>query len=532
MIAKRYLTGGINSVTNGYANTTALVGFTTSFDRASNKLYERHLHAESRSHLYQPFNTDGSWGMGYDSANRLRQYQRGVLSAETVPYHMNAGSSIATPITLPGADQVRTYGLDGIGNWKTTNYDLIGSGGSVSSTAEVRQHNYLNEITSVKDIVGGGSPSTTPFAYDQNGNLLNDGVRSYQWDALNRLVQVKKAIDGTVIGTYTYDVLNRRVQKVVSNGGLTGDVTNGSINYLYDGQQIVMELDNSSVWKKIYFWGQYIDELLFFAVPTETAPTTYRVLSDLLYRSVAIVTTSNVISEAYDCDAYGNTICYSTPGTDDQWFTDDDVPTNNPTNLTIFTGRQFDAESSKAGCSLYYYRARYYSANIGRFISRDPIGVRGGINLYAYVRNKSPNALDPLGLDPAQCCCECVKSVKISNLQILGIIPGSINQISMRYDVDIELEGVPCNSKSKGGEASVQWLENNTNPPSTILPPEKPNVTYDQMNTTGIDSRNRERGDPQMKYDWNTRKKSVPALIPLILMMIPILEAAKTCTLM
>jgi len=36
--------------------------------RAGNKLYERHLHAESRSHLYQPYNSDGSAGAGYDSA--------------------------------------------------------------------------------------------------------------------------------------------------------------------------------------------------------------------------------------------------------------------------------------------------------------------------------------------------------------------------------------------------------------------------------------------------------------------------------
>jgi hypothetical protein len=73
MITKRYLIGGINGSTNAYNNTTALVGYTTSFDRASNKLYERHLEGgESRSHLYQPFNSDGSFAVGYDSANRLR----------------------------------------------------------------------------------------------------------------------------------------------------------------------------------------------------------------------------------------------------------------------------------------------------------------------------------------------------------------------------------------------------------------------------------------------------------------------------
>ena len=104
----------------------------------------------------------------------------------------------------------------------------------------------------------------------------------------------------------------------------------------------------------------------------------------------------NVITEAYDTDAYGNTLCYSGPGTDGHWFTDDDVTTNNPINTTIFTGRQFDPESQ-----IYYYRARYYSPSIGRFISRDPLKdaeISQGPNLYWYVQDNALNRLDATGL--------------------------------------------------------------------------------------------------------------------------------------
>jgi RHS repeat-associated protein len=312
---------------------------------------------------------------------------------------VNAGASINAPITLPGTDQVRTYGLDGLGNWKTSNFTEVGSGGSTTSTAEVRQHNYVNEITGVKDTTG-GTPTTTPFTYDKNGNLLNDGIRSYQYDALNRLVKVSNASTSALLATYAYDGLNRRIQKIIADlsgglGGLTGDIPAGTINYLYDGQQMAMERDGSGNWTQVYFWGQYIDELLFFAVPTETVPTTYRVLSDLLYRSTAIVTTANVVTEAYDTDAYGNTLCYSGPGTDGLWFTNDDVATNNPINTTIFTGRQYDSESQ-----IYYYRARYYSPQIGRFISRDPLEgaeLTQGPNPYEYVWDNPVNMLDPNG---------------------------------------------------------------------------------------------------------------------------------------
>ncbi len=58
-----------------------------------------------------------------------------------------------------------------------------------------------------------------------------------------------------------------------------------------------------------------------------------------------------------------------------------------------FTGRRLDAETE-----LYYYRNRYYSATLGRFLQADPAGFVDGLNLYAYVRNDPLNFVDPSGL--------------------------------------------------------------------------------------------------------------------------------------
>jgi len=58
-----------------------------------------------------------------------------------------------------------------------------------------------------------------------------------------------------------------------------------------------------------------------------------------------------------------------------------------------FTARERDDETR-----LYYYRARYYDPQLGRFISEDPIGLAGGPNVYAYVGNNPVNATDPFGL--------------------------------------------------------------------------------------------------------------------------------------
>lgn len=56
-----------------------------------------------------------------------------------------------------------------------------------------------------------------------------------------------------------------------------------------------------------------------------------------------------------------------------------------------FTGREND------GTGLYYYRARYYSPTYQRFIAQDPIGFRGGLNLYVYALNDPVDFGDPAG---------------------------------------------------------------------------------------------------------------------------------------
>jgi RHS repeat-associated protein len=58
-----------------------------------------------------------------------------------------------------------------------------------------------------------------------------------------------------------------------------------------------------------------------------------------------------------------------------------------------FTGREHDSETG-----LYFYRARYYDAEAGRFISEDPAGLKDGVNPFIYVKNRPIMLVDPFGL--------------------------------------------------------------------------------------------------------------------------------------
>jgi len=63
-------------------------------------------------------------------------------------------------------------------------------------------------------------------------------------------------------------------------------------------------------------------------------------------------------------------------------------------NFLKYTGREHDEDTG-----LYYYRARYYDPEVGRFLTEDPIGFDGGINFYTYAQNNPVNFNDPMGHD-------------------------------------------------------------------------------------------------------------------------------------
>jgi len=85
-------------------------------------------------------------------------------------------------------------------------------------------------------------------------------------------------------------------------------------------------------------------------------------------------------------------------------------------NPYTFTGREYDSETG-----LYYYRARYYDSTLGRFMQKDPIGIAGGLNQYAYVGNNPVNYVDPWGLLDANATYRTVTYNPANNLVTIAL---------------------------------------------------------------------------------------------------------------
>src|SRR3989454_7949120 len=161
-----------------------------------------------------------------------------------------------------------------------------------------------------------------------------------------------------------YDAFGRRIYKSSSSGTSV---------FAYDGDNLVEETNASGAVVARYEGTQNIDEPL--AMLRSGSTSYYH--ADGLGSVTSLSNAAGALAQTYTFDSFGNQT----------------APSGSLTNPFQYTARESDTETG-----LYFYRARYYDPNGGRFVSEDPMAFRAGVDFYAYVLNNPTNLVDPKGL--------------------------------------------------------------------------------------------------------------------------------------
>jgi RHS repeat-associated protein len=265
----------------------------------------------------------------------------------------------------------RYYGYDAIGNRNESRRGTATDSGGIATTYS---SNALNQYTGINSTAGNpninpvhdldGNQTTGPLAVDQSKSV------QYIWDAENRLIEAK--VDGSTVGTYRYDAQGRRIYK---NG--FGDVR----YFIYDDWNLIAEYSVGNLIRS-HTWGTDLSGSFQGAggvgglLASRIGGVDYYPLYDgngnvTEYRDAA----STVAHFEYD--AFGAVSSFTGP----MW------------DFNIrFSSKYEDFETG-----LNYYGYRYYDPKIGRWLSRDPLGELGGLNLFGFGPNSPLNGYDPNG---------------------------------------------------------------------------------------------------------------------------------------
>jgi len=301
----------------------------------------------------------------YDGLGRLTTFSQNATSQS---YAYDAGGN-RTKLTV-GGTSYSGYVIDPASN-RTSKAGL--PGGDVS---------YAHSAAGVRDLVTAPG-KVTKFTLNTAGRISSIAVNgnsaaSYQYDGLGRRV-LKSSQNLQVASTrYAYDLEHRLLSERSDVNGVT------FAEYVYLGDTPVAVIRNNRV-----------------ELNPNGVPNTNVYSGEIDYIFSDQINTPRVITRATD-----NVILWRWDSADPYGAA---APNNNPVGAgaVSFVNLRFPGQVADLESGLHYNVFRYYDPQLGRFVSPDPIGQDGGLNLYAYVGGNPLSFVDPLGL--ARCQGQSVK---------------------------------------------------------------------------------------------------------------------------
>jgi len=340
---------GTRTLSNGAVTTSAYDGL----DRVNSIILSKNA-VPLWSHAY-----------GFDAIGNRLWTQFG--SGQGDVYQYDAASQL-TAVKYTATNPAQGYAAASNPAWTATcAYDPASNRTTATEAAATTAYtvNAVNQYTQLSQ----GGQNSTP-TYNTQGDLLTHAGWTYAYDANVHLIS---ATDGTATAQYEYDGLGRRVGKKLGAQVLW---------HLNSGLNLIESYDVGASQPTSHIHEPGVNRPLATVAPNGNVTFHHQ---DILGNVIALTDGSGALIEEYRYSVWGKPTIYR----NGQAQGDNTVPEGS----FLFTGHQYDSEAK-----LHFARARTYSASLGRWLSRDPIGEEGGLNLYAYVENDPINWIDPDGL--------------------------------------------------------------------------------------------------------------------------------------